>query len=174
MLDVRAAWFDGNYGPPPGNKRAWAPGRMCAGMAGPLGVAGPALLARRQWRRLGLQPCPAVPPTQTRSSAPAPPCPRLPPAAAVPHERDQWQQPQAAYSISERGKAAAAAELAKQLQERIRLRGCKEEFVPNAELLAEGKVRGKRGAAGSSRLQRWKRLRKRGAAVRFASAGSEL
>lgn len=21
MLDVRSAWFDGNYGPPPGNKR---------------------------------------------------------------------------------------------------------------------------------------------------------
>ncbi len=21
MMDVRAAWFDGNYGPPPGNKR---------------------------------------------------------------------------------------------------------------------------------------------------------
>lgn len=85
-------------------------------------------------------------------------------------------------SISERGKAAAAVELSKQLQvrrcaaphcglcrrsvrsqstlsfprclsnaasrlslwtpqERIRLRGCKEEFVANAELLEEGKVR---------------------------------
>lgn len=42
--------------------------------------------------------------------------------------------------MSERGKAAAAVELAKQLQERIRLRGCKEEFVPSADLLEEGKV----------------------------------
>ncbi|KAL4439433.1 hypothetical protein ABPG77_008762 [Micractinium sp. CCAP 211/92] len=78
MLDVRSAWFDGNYGPPPGNK--------------------------------------------------------------LPHERDQWQQPLEAHAISERGKAAAAAELAKQLQGRIRQRGCKEEFVPNADLLAEGQV----------------------------------
>ncbi|KAL4437252.1 hypothetical protein ABPG75_004391 [Micractinium tetrahymenae] len=78
MLDTRSAWFDGNYGPPPGNK--------------------------------------------------------------LPHERDQWQQPLAAHAISERGKAAAAAELAKQLQQRIRQRGCKEEFVPNADLLGEGQV----------------------------------
>lgn len=78
MLDIRSAWFDANYGPPPGNK--------------------------------------------------------------LPHERDQWQQPLEAHAISERGKAAAAAELAKQLQQRIRQRGCKEEFVAKADLLAEGKV----------------------------------
>ncbi len=64
------------------------------------------------------------------------------PPHAVPHERDQWQQPLEAHAISERGKAAAAAELAKQLQGRIRQRGCKEEFVPNADLLAEGQVSG--------------------------------
>lgn len=34
----------------------------------------------------------------------------------------------------------AAVELAKQLQQRIKQRGCKEEFVPNAEMLEEGKV----------------------------------
>lgn len=78
MLDVRSAWFDGNYGPPPGNK--------------------------------------------------------------LPSERDQWQQPTDAFSISDRGKAQAAMELAKQLQERMRQRGCREEFVPNAELFEQGKV----------------------------------
>ena len=61
--------------------------------------------------------------------------------AAVPHERDQWQQPVEAYAISERGKAAAAVELAKQLQGRIKTRGCREEFVAKAELLEQGLVR---------------------------------
>jgi hypothetical protein len=58
----------------------------------------------------------------------------------VPSERDQWQAAAEAHAISERGRAAAAAELAKQLQARIRQRGCREEFVPDAALLAEGRV----------------------------------
>ena len=79
-------------------------------------------------------PCPPPPP---------PPPPPFPPPllAAVPHERDQWQQPVEAYAISERGKAAAAVELAKQLQGRIKTRGCREEFVAKAELLEQGLVR---------------------------------
>ncbi|KAI3424879.1 hypothetical protein D9Q98_008263 [Chlorella vulgaris] len=78
MIDIRAAWFDANYGPPPGNK--------------------------------------------------------------LPAERDQWQQPVDVFSISERGKAQAALELSKQLQQRIEARGCREAFLPNEELLAIGKV----------------------------------
>lgn len=31
-------------------------------------------------------------------------------------------------------------ELAKQLQQRIKQRGCREEFVPNAEMLEQGKA----------------------------------
>lgn len=38
-------------------------------------------------------------------------------------------------------KPAARRRCRRVLQERMRLRGCKEEFVPSAELLAEGKVR---------------------------------
>lgn len=44
------------------------------------------------------------------------------------------------FSISERGKAQAALELSKQLQQRIEARGCREAFLPNEELLAIGKV----------------------------------
>ena len=78
---------------------------------------------------------PQFTPTCHPAAAPRPPCP------AVPHERDQWQQPVEAYAISERGKAAAAVELAKQLQGRIKTRGCREEFVAKAELLEQGLVR---------------------------------
>lgn len=58
----------------------------------------------------------------------------------MPAERDQWQQPVDVFSISERGKAQAALELSKQLQQRIEARGCREAFLPNEELLAIGKV----------------------------------
>lgn len=78
MIDIRAAWFDGNYGPPPGNK--------------------------------------------------------------LPHERDQWQLAPEGHAISERGKMQAAVELSKQLQQRIKQRGCCEEFVPNVDMLEQGKV----------------------------------
>lgn len=150
------------------------------------------------------------------------PVPLPSPAVAVPHERDQWQQPQAAFSISSRGKAAAAVELAKELQvrcaaprcddvlchavvrchgstgycagyggdvvrkhmcasmhdcvrlhhpppllpqERIRLRGCKEVFVPNADLLAEGQVGSPDGVVLSCMLGSSRTVHTLGAAV---------
>ena len=83
------------------------------------------------------RPQPPLPPPTPPTPPPFPP----PLLAAVPHERDQWQQPVEAYAISERGKAAAAVELAKQLQGRIKTRGCREEFVAKAELLEQGLVR---------------------------------
>lgn len=57
-------------------------------------------------------------------------------------ERAAWQQPVEAFAISERGKQAAAEENAKQLQQAIKDRGCKEEFLPNPELLILGQVSG--------------------------------
>ena len=55
-------------------------------------------------------------------------------------ERDQWQKPVDAGAISQRGKQGAAEEKSKQLLEQIRQKGCKEEFVPNPDLLADGLV----------------------------------
>lgn len=40
MIDIRAAWFDGNYGPPPGNKRERREGRRCACWAADAGCCG--------------------------------------------------------------------------------------------------------------------------------------
>ena len=93
--------------------------------------------------------CPHVPSPSTAPARqpctlfphPSPACaspPRLP--AAVPTERSAWQQPQEAFTISERGRGAAAVELAKDMQLRMKQQGCKEEFVPNADLLADGLV----------------------------------
>lgn len=149
MLDVRSAWFDGNYGPPPGNKRE-STARAWPGLATWPALSCPASVALLSVK---LRYRPAHVPSISASSlslcclcrrlilahACPPTCaPRL--APAVPSERDQWQQPTDAFSISDRGKAQAAMELAKQLQERMRQRGCREEFVPNAELFEQGKV----------------------------------
>lgn len=60
--------------------------------------------------------------------------------AAVALERAAWQQPVDGGAISQRGKAAAAEEKARQLVEMIKNRGCKEDFVPNPTLVLEGKV----------------------------------
>ncbi len=65
-----------------------------------------------------------------------------PPPRAVPKERDAWQLPIESEAISERGKQSAAEEMARQMLVRIRTRGCKEEFLPNADLLPLGKVGG--------------------------------
>lgn len=66
--------------------------------------------------------------------------------------------------------AQAAVELAKQLQQRIKQRGCREEFVPNAEMLEQGKASisnsntalnagcvSSKGADGGQRRQTWER-----------------
>eukprot|EP00798_Chlamydomonas_sp_ICE-L_P023411 gene23411-30685_t len=56
-------------------------------------------------------------------------------------ERDQWQKPVDAGAISQRGKQGAAEEQARQLLEMIKQKkGCKEEWIPNDALLAEGLV----------------------------------
>lgn len=92
------------------------------GPAGAAGAAGAAGLVAPRWMpgclaswlcvlcALRCAPSAAVLRSAHRQPAHPAVCP------AVPHERDQWQQPQAAFSISDRGKAAAAVELAKELQ----------------------------------------------------------
>lgn len=55
-------------------------------------------------------------------------------------ERTMWQQPVDAGAISERGRKGAAEEMAKNLIQTLRDRGCKEEFTPNPNLLLEGQV----------------------------------
>lgn len=77
------------------------------------------------------------PPIAPEVSNPSPP---LPPLPAVPTERDLWQQPVRALAISERGRAQAAEEQLKAQLLRMRQRGCKEEFVPDPELMAVGEV----------------------------------
>jgi len=57
-------------------------------------------------------------------------------------ERNMWQKPVDAGAISARGKRGAAEEQCRQLQEQLRLMGCKEEFTPNEQLLDDGMVRG--------------------------------
>lgn len=63
-----------------------------------------------------------------------------PPGNKLPTERDLWQQPVRALAISERGRAQAAEEQLKAQLLRMRQRGCKEEFVPDPELMAVGEV----------------------------------
>jgi hypothetical protein len=63
-----------------------------------------------------------------------------PPGNRLAAERDAWQAAAVSFSISERGRAAAAEELAKQLVAKIRARGCREEFLPDPALMAEGRV----------------------------------
>ena len=63
-----------------------------------------------------------------------------PPGNKLPAERAAWQEAATPFSISDRGKAAAAEELMKQMLVKIKSRGCKEEFLVNHDLLAQGKV----------------------------------
>jgi hypothetical protein len=63
-----------------------------------------------------------------------------PPGNKLPKERTAWQSPPEALAISERGKQAAAEELAKQLLVKLRSRGCKEEFITDVDGLANGVV----------------------------------
>jgi len=63
-----------------------------------------------------------------------------PPGNRLPAERAAWQEAATPFTISDSGKAAAAAELAKSMIVKIKSRGCKEEFLINQDLLQEGKV----------------------------------
>jgi hypothetical protein len=55
-------------------------------------------------------------------------------------ERDAWTQPVSAGAISQRGRRAAAEGQAAELLQKLRSRGCKEDLVPDEELLDAGKV----------------------------------
>ncbi|KAJ9530933.1 hypothetical protein QJQ45_028774 [Haematococcus lacustris] len=55
-------------------------------------------------------------------------------------ERNQWQQPVDAGAISARGKRGAAEDLARQIVEQLKMRGCSEEWVPNPTLMDQGVV----------------------------------
>ncbi|CAM6088785.1 unnamed protein product [Calypogeia fissa] len=64
----------------------------------------------------------------------------LPPVGnGDPVQKNLWEQPSDAGSISERGKAAAAASMAKTLVQTMKERGLKEEMVYDPELLVKGK-----------------------------------
>jgi hypothetical protein len=63
-----------------------------------------------------------------------------PPGNRLPAERAAWQEAATPFTISERGKVAAAEELAKSMIVKIKTRGCKEEFLINQDLIQEGKV----------------------------------
>lgn len=63
-----------------------------------------------------------------------------PPGNSSPSERAQWEQPALANSISERGRAAAAASKAKTMQQMMRDRGVKEEMIYDPVLLEQGKL----------------------------------
>ncbi len=63
-----------------------------------------------------------------------------PPGNALAAERAGWQEPASSFAISERGKAQAAEELAKQLLARMKSRGCKEEFILDSTLVENGQV----------------------------------
>lgn len=96
MIDIRAAWFDGNYGPPPGNKRErWAaamrPWRLILRAGGCMQLW-PVCCTGRAAAPAGVRRC--------ANRCFALPCP----LRAVPHERDQWQQAPEGHTISERGK----------------------------------------------------------------------
>ena len=63
-----------------------------------------------------------------------------PPGNKVPLERNAWQSPPQALALNDRGKQAAAEELAKQLLVKLRSRGCQEEFLTDTDALARGEV----------------------------------
>ncbi|KAL4530637.1 hypothetical protein Ndes2437B_g04120 [Nannochloris sp. 'desiccata'] len=63
-----------------------------------------------------------------------------PPGNRLPAERAAWQEAATPFTISDRGKVAAAEELAKSMIVKIKSRGCKEEFLVNQDLIQEGKV----------------------------------
>jgi hypothetical protein len=62
-----------------------------------------------------------------------------PPGNSDPVQRNQWEQPGDAGSISERGKSAAATAKAKSFLQIMKDRGLTEEMVYNPELLQTGK-----------------------------------
>ncbi len=55
-------------------------------------------------------------------------------------EKAQWEKPVDGGAISERGRLEAAKNQVVVLRELMRVRGCKEEFVPNPALLEQGQV----------------------------------
>jgi len=55
-------------------------------------------------------------------------------------EKAQWEEPVDGGAISERGRLEAAKNQVVVLRELMRVRGCKEEFVPNPALLEQGQV----------------------------------
>ena len=59
---------------------------------------------------------------------------------AVAMEKAQWEKPVDGGAISERGRLEAAKNQVVVLRELMRVRGCKEEFVPNQALLEQGQV----------------------------------
>lgn len=63
-----------------------------------------------------------------------------PPGNKLPAERAAWQEAATPFIISERGRLAAAEELAKQTEVKIKARGCKEDYILNRDALAEGRV----------------------------------
>ncbi|KAL6747058.1 hypothetical protein V8C86DRAFT_3034101 [Haematococcus lacustris] len=63
-----------------------------------------------------------------------------PPGNKLALERNQWQQPVDAGAISARGKRGAAEDLARQIVEQLKMRGCSEEWVPNPTLMDQGVV----------------------------------
>jgi hypothetical protein len=63
-----------------------------------------------------------------------------PPGNKLPAERAAWQEAATPFVISDRGKVAAAEELAKTAIVKIKARGCKEEFVLNRDGILEGRV----------------------------------
>lgn len=63
-----------------------------------------------------------------------------PPGNSSPKDRAQWEQPALASSISERGRAAAAASKAKTMLQMMRDRGVKEEMIYDPVLLEQGKL----------------------------------
>ena len=65
---------------------------------------------------------------------------RQPDPRAVAMEKAQWEKPVDGGAISERGRLEAAKNQVVVLKELMRVRGCKEEFVPNPALLEQGQV----------------------------------
>ncbi|KAK9803808.1 hypothetical protein WJX73_001553 [Symbiochloris irregularis] len=63
-----------------------------------------------------------------------------PPGNKLANERKMWQQPVEAGAISDRGRLQAAETQVQEQLNQIRLRGCKEEFIPNPALLQQGQV----------------------------------
>ncbi|GFH23933.1 uncharacterized protein HaLaN_21633 [Haematococcus lacustris] len=59
---------------------------------------------------------------------------------AAPPWATNWQQPVDAGAISARGKRGAAEDLARQIVEQLKMRGCSEEWVPNPSLMDQGVV----------------------------------